>query len=250
MVCDGTFCRPETDAGSQDAPSIDADIEFASCGDDLCTETCETCAADCGSCIAGQRLYLTGDGLNSTDASGTGHEVIEQDVTRVDSPRGRAYSFNGTDAAVSVLNALDLQTDDFAAAAFIRSTVTSPGGQDVVSMGDNWVLRIVADGNLRVFANDINGYDLCESEDVNVLDGAWHHVAGHKSGIEFKLFVDGVLVKTCMMLNDIVYAYGDDFAVGQHGTGQTFYRFTGDIDEVRIFDRGLSDTEVANFAGI
>jgi hypothetical protein len=71
--------------------------------------------------------------------------------------------------------------------------------------------------------------------------GTWHHVAMAYDGATLRLFVDGVLKDSRNASGDIV-ASPSSFLFGNTERGRGFFR--GAIDEVRIYDRALSEDEV------
>jgi len=69
--------------------------------------------------------------------------------------------------------------------------------------------------------------------------GAWHHLVGTFRNGEQKLYVDGVLINTNTLTFEIPYN-AFPLSIGKVGT----YRLQGVIDEVRIYNRILSQDEV------
>jgi hypothetical protein len=75
----------------------------------------------------------------------------------------------------------------------------------------------------------------------------WHHVAGTGDGINLRLYVDGILIDTG---NDPTTTYGISaaaFSVGGNVSSAGNY-FPGLIDEVVVYDRSLTDAEIATLA--
>ena len=83
------------------------------------------------------------------------------------------------------------------------------------------------------------------------MDGNWHHVAGvaSKTG-GMKVYFDGVEVATAAtQIDDIIYTTtAHSFWVGRHGDGQIQWDFGGNIDEVRMYTRVLSPSEISALA--
>jgi len=79
----------------------------------------------------------------------------------------------------------------------------------------------------------------------DVLDGLFHHVAGIWNGTDLELIVDGVSIGTTPMptpaLNTRAMNIG--FAWGG-GTPQRFFR--GAVDELSVYDRALTSTEISD----
>jgi hypothetical protein len=63
------------------------------------------------------------------------------------------------------------------------------------------------------------------------------------------VYFDGLQVCTNTTGANISYTVGTDFWVGRHGAGKTGFDFDGNIDEVRVYTRALTPTEIASLAG-
>ena len=91
-------------------------------------------------------------------------------------------------------------------------------------------------------------WTLCSGTGPSYLDGNWHHLAGVISSAGMRLYFDGAVIATNPDGSNLVYPLGTDLFVGQHGNGVSGFNFDGNIDDVRIYDRVLSDTEIAQLA--
>ena len=85
-----------------------------------------------------------------------------------------------------------------------------------------------------------------------VCDGLWHHVAGTYDGITSKLYVDGNKVKQQQNQSPGATPRNHwDLCIGNSVVeyeGGTFSSFNGLIDEVRVYNRALSDEEIKALA--
>ena len=88
---------------------------------------------------------------------------------------------------------------------------------------------------------------------TDVRDGLWHHVAavleeGDNDVGDVKLYVDGVeeTPYSAVLAEPVNTAVGADVKIGVF-VGQDRY-FTGRIDDVRIYSRGLSAGEIWELA--
>lgn len=72
-------------------------------------------------------------------------------------------------------------------------------------------------------------------------DGLWHHVAAVLDGDELRVYTDGGLIGSKTYTGDIIYD-GNDLRLGQSGDGS--FSYNGDLDDVRIFGRALSQPEI------
>jgi hypothetical protein len=78
-----------------------------------------------------------------------------------------------------------------------------------------------------------------------VAPGAWHYVVVDYNGVDQKLYIDGALNNT-NHVPGITIGYGG-FPL-KIGDGDFNLPLQGNIDDLRIYDRGLTDQEVADLA--
>jgi hypothetical protein len=123
-------------------------------------------------------------------------------------------------------------------------------GQELVSAGDNYLLRLRA-AQVEFAKRTAGGIESCLAPvpAATLYDGRWHHVAATTSTDQIRIYFDG-LPLSCPggTAGDIVYTAGQAFLVGRHGNGQNTWDFDGNIDEVRIFRRALAADELAALA--
>ncbi len=137
--------------------------------------------------------------------------------------------------------------------AWIKTETTG----EIVSWGENvagqkWIFRVqTSNGNAGAIRVEVNGGYSVASTDVR--DGQWHHVAavlvddGAPDANEITLYVDGS--------EEVISATNDEpidtasTGVVRIGEAPWHYRpFVGLIDEVRIYDRALTQPELLELA--
>jgi sialidase-1 len=74
-------------------------------------------------------------------------------------------------------------------------------------------------------------------------DGQWHHLALRRGGGRLTLFVDGTTVGAADVPGSVSRNSPFGVHVGQRMDSRAY--FTGAIDEVRVYDRALSDDELS-----
>ncbi|HKP95231.1 MAG TPA: DUF2341 domain-containing protein [Fibrobacteria bacterium] len=124
--------------------------------------------------------------------------------------------------------------------AWFRGKATGSYGSTVASLGDSYGLRIVPNGSVLLFVykgNASGAWTNLLTSGVNVLDSAWHHLAGTYDGSTLRIYVDGVGKAAMAWSAPIPYTLGPDFFIGRHGTSKRIYDFTGSLDEVVILNR-------------
>ena len=85
--------------------------------------------------------------------------------------------------------------------------------------------------------------DFCDFDTVAVIN-TWHHVVMTNDATSLKVYTNGILENTCAGAN---YAYAPSTGnvnIGLRGSGD--FPFAGAVDEVSIWNRSLSATEVLN----
>ena len=92
-----------------------------------------------------------------------------------------------------------------------------------------------------------NSQQPCVEADMSIGEG-WHHVAAVRSGRRAIVYVDGVEVANAFVgLGEISQTEFDAF-IGSDGYQRDPSWLTGAVDDLRIYDRGLSADEVADLA--
>jgi hypothetical protein len=170
---------------------------------------------------------------------------------------GFGQSFDGLDDEVTVADDNDqfdwAATDSFTIEYWMqKSTACSSNevilGRDATENSLHWWTGCSDNGTVSFQLRDTSnaGIFIGGSGDV-INDGDWHHLVfvRDESNNENRIYVDGV--ETHNGHHD--YAYGFDSTVpldiGYLNLG-SLYRYDGLLDEVAIYDRVLSDTEISD----
>jgi hypothetical protein len=139
-----------------------------------------------------------------------------------------------------------LVADAITVAAWIKTD--SLGSYDgVVGLGYAWRLYGGEYGNVIFqIMNTTPEATVIGTTDVN--DGLWHHVAGSFDGTQYNLYVDGKLEATVATSGSISAGTAYYGCIGAHykkdDERDPRRFFNGLIDDVRIYDRVLSESEV------
>jgi hypothetical protein len=108
--------------------------------------------------------------------------------------------------------------------------VTFAGGYGLVANVDNTSYQFYMDGW---------GSGLVETT-TTINTGVWYHIAGIYDGSQVKIYVNGVLNATLNYSGPVNTSAENLFIGGDPGG----YNFIGAIDNLRIWDRGLSQAEI------
>lgn len=108
--------------------------------------------------------------------------------------------------------------------------------------GNSWQLELLEDD--RVSLSGGSPHSL-RSTDI-IPTGEWHHVAGRFDGTEKELFIDGEEVDEV----DVTVEYDghDIYLGGDQNNGDEVLHWDGVLDDVRIYNRDLSDDEIEALA--
>jgi hypothetical protein len=141
-------------------------------------------------------------------------------------------------------------------AVWFRTSVPSPIHQSIVGTHyagaghDGYLFSVDAQshaGELR-WGPSIRGGAVWSRRPVN--DGKWHHAVGVWDGKRSSLYVDGVLQGTGATTGAMPYSHRASFRVGHLQNNNArwardgFFYFRGTIDELMIFNRALSESEI------
>ncbi|MBI2834589.1 MAG: LamG domain-containing protein [Acidobacteria bacterium] len=191
---------------------------------------------------------------NTNDIIGTNHGSFVGTPTYGAGKVGPAFVFDSDDDGVRIPhNAnLDLHGPGFTADFWMRGDKNQSGDLSAIlekSHGTGgatgWAFQISqSTGYMRFAAGDGSGFpEVVGTGDV--LDGAWHHIAGTWDGSTLRLYVDGTLDGAPVSLSA---------PAGNTGTVNIGFwwfggrPFNGAIDEVEIFERALADSEISDMA--
>ncbi|MCK5272470.1 MAG: LamG domain-containing protein [Sedimentisphaerales bacterium] len=107
------------------------------------------------------------------------------------------------------------------------------------------LIRNELSDSLTFFAPDAGRVD----GSVIVKDGYWHHVVGVHNGVTISLYVDGVLDASAAATGLISTNTAELWINGNSEYPEDRF-FDGEIDDVRVYDYGLSAAEITDLAAM
>jgi hypothetical protein len=130
----------------------------------------------------------------------------------------------------------------FVISAWVRIAGIQAKGAGILSLGDNYVLRLEQAGTVRFFYyNDtITSSDPLAGPWVDagtlhgINDNGWHWVAAILADDSLRICIDGVSRAAVRARGPVTYGRGTDLFLGTHGGPDSEFRFHGQLDEVRI----------------
>jgi hypothetical protein len=200
-------------------------------------------AAASGLVLSYDMETLTASGLMK-DLSGQAHHGILSGTTDVVGKVGQARQFSAGDRITA--SPISVPATAFTVAAWFRWTTNpSPYYSGIQGGGYSWELRVTPGGRFAVVFYQAIGPDIVTYAETPLAynDGEWHHAVGVlRSGLA-RIYVDGLLVAQAAT-NPITSVRPSTLTE----IGHVANYFVGDIDEVRVFSRALSDAEIAALA--
>jgi hypothetical protein len=162
---------------------------------------------------------------------------------------GMAINLTGAGDSVSIdaINSALLNVPNVTVTAWIRKDPATSGVQTIFSNftagSGGYALTMDADNGTLIGTARIGSVDVTANGNDVIVDDVWTHVALSYDGADVRLYVDGILQ------TDVQTAPGtltDATATVTIGS-----QFVGSIDELQVWRRGLTPTEVAaNHAAI
>lgn len=215
----------------------------------------------------GLMAYYPLDGT-ANDASGNGNNGALYGPTSTTDRFGNpnsAYYFNGGTDYIWI--GRNVRPVNITVSVWFNTTASTAGGINGSSgfpaqailrdRAGGWHLAVAAQGNTWGQPVGALGATLYRSSSGLVSlwpsgpaynDGVWHFVALTYDGLSNSLYIDGVKRASQQFATDEGISYqtgGGALAIGRDGDYPDGY-FTGEIDDVRIYNRALSDTEMLN----
>ena len=204
---------------------------------------------------------------NANDASGNGNDGIAQNITSTvdrDNTANKAYSFQPSISGVDVLGVNPVNVAGAAttsASTYLAWIKTAPNFENsnipkpifYTSIDDSEFRGIqLSDLGTITYVFNKNTTNLQKDQNsvVPIQDNTWHHIAVvFKSGIEIIFYLDGNEIGRQSLTNFLLpeTLLGTNWNIGHITTmnrSTQIYSFNGSIDDVRIYRRALTSSEV------
>ncbi|HEY5924001.1 MAG TPA: LamG domain-containing protein [Kofleriaceae bacterium] len=164
---------------------------------------------------------------------------------------GKAYRFNGTSDYIVVPDASDLRPPSLTASMWLFKTEAS--GVDclvsklygAVSL-NSWQLVSDASGDLNICTTGATS-GRCDRTVANVVTAnRWHHIAYVHTGTDHVGYIDGIEMVRATI--DITYDTGRLLFGADIDNATEYCVLAGLMDDVRIYNRALAQTELTELA--
>lgn len=180
---------------------------------------------------------------NTNDESGNGWNGVGRNLTRTTDRFGnnnKAYYFNGSTSSID-FGSVPIPITNFSISVWVNSNETRRG---VVLQNSRYDTGF----NLEfLLQNGTISFEVIHSSNnfnrgtVPVSNGTWHHLVALCNQDMIKLYLDGKLQST--QRGPIGTQSDYSLIAGKDPTVNT-YNYEGSIDDIRIYDRVLTETEI------
>jgi len=191
------------------------------------------------------------DGGTATDIVGAQNAIASGGATQIPGRVGDAFSFPISTALLEVPNPSNLTPQTaLTFEAWVRPRSTPTGYNRIFSK------QLDGSGPDSAYILGIGGmggiyFSLFKSPTIQTyIDGAnpltvnaWNHIAGTWDGLAMRCYLNGVQQIEALQFTPPYQSSTQPVRIGSGGTSA--FRFDGDIDELTIYDRALTATEVA-----
>ncbi len=182
-------------------------------------------------------------GTTSTDASGQNNSGTLTNATWTTGKYGSALSFNGTNSWVTVNNSTSLDlVSGFTLEAWV-SPSTSSGWRTIAMKELDAIYYLYASNGTGPGAGmNIGGYHEVFGTS-SLATNTWSYVAGTWDGATLRVYVNGTQVASKAVAG-VLTTTTNPLRIG--GNSRWGEYFSGKIDEVRVYNRALSASEIQN----
>lgn len=208
-------------------------------------------AGKCGTCApvpVGMKALWKGES-NALDSRGTNNGTLHGGTTFTSGVVGQSFALDGTSGYVEIPDHDSLKVSEaLTMEAWIYPT-NIDRWQQVISKFSitpylEYQMGIDPGGILRVdISQDGTNYEQLFSPNASITANTWQHIAATFDGGATKLYVNGAEVSSAILPISNVNTNGNyPLMIGQEG--RYIDKFVGSIDEVAIYDRALTPSEM------
>lgn len=190
--------------------------------------------------LVGYWNFEDGTGLRVEDSSNNNTTGTITNATWTTGKNGKALFFTGSSyvdlgnpSAINPTNAITISVWVMATTTVVNNDIISDDNGGTIT----YFLRINTSGNVfgRISGTTITG-------NTTLSPNIWYHLALVYDGANMYLYVNGISDATPVAKTGAIVNGGDSKNIGRRPGGSAY--FNGVIDELRIYDRGLPQSEV------
>jgi len=169
--------------------------------------------------------------VSNVSFDSTGQPTFDNTDDRITMPNSSVFNHT-SELSIEAWVKFDGNSEDF---IFEKGNVNTQ--YSLFSHGSDIVFRTIHAG--------VSGYQTLgpSKTTAGITNGQWHHIVGSWDGSTKRIYVDGV-DKASVSKSGALTTNSNGAAIGSFGGTSSGYYFGGDIAIVKIYNKGLSATEV------
>jgi hypothetical protein len=165
---------------------------------------------------------------------------------------GNAYRFDGANDCILVPDTGQLDAPTFTLALWLLQQTdgsVTPLSKAVPPMSNSWQIESDVGRKISFTTNNAGSHDFLWSASGTVRLGQWQHVAATWDGATKRLYVDGVLIASMADAPIVFDTHGAQIGCDDNIPSVDGY-YDGSIDDLAIYDRALTSSEIATLASM
>lgn len=207
--------------------------------------------------LIGHWDFEEGSGVQALDSSGNSLDGTNFNTNYVSGKVGNyALNFNGSNSYVQIGYSPLLNPDSVGISLWFKPNTNQQGSAAILDKGHGdgtnpyyggYFLQYFEESpTFQAGYGNGNSFPVLDSGG-DYKDGQWHHIVSNLGASEIALYIDGQLISQISGQGAITDNPSDLF-FGRHGVLGRFYN--GAIDDIRIYDGALSETNVKQLYNI
>jgi len=190
---------------------------------------------------AADKNSYVGSGTSWSDLSGNANTGTLTNGPTFSGGNGGVIVFDGTNDYINIPNNSSFNvTDNISVEMWVRIETTQSNNLGFLIKYANGYLFYVINGKFRFDSRNGDGTYYITIGTTNIQDGVWKYLVGQKSGLSYKVYVNGVLEGSTTANSVGNIASNVDLKLG---TDDGTY-LNGRIGTFKIYNRALTATEV------
>ena len=195
---------------------------------------------------------------NANDESGNNHNGTINNLTLTNDRFGKpnsAYHFSGALGQIDINHFTPLNSIPITYTAWIRTNELYPNkeipiiNKYVAGSHNGYMIYLIGHGKLAAwYFQSTSNYIYSDSTSISINDNHWHFIAATFDSTELNIFIDSIKVLTTNWSspNPGPCSTNQSLIFGNYPGGSGI-DYVGDMDDVSIYNRRLTDIEIKDF---
>ncbi len=200
--------------------------------------------------LQGYYEFTSGDPGNDSSPSGTNDGTLNGDATVVnDAERGEVLSLDGNGDYLQINNTFG-DSQDITIGGWVNLSGSSSGRAEFISIDDRVHIALDDASGIKGSVQTAPGVWTDLHSNQFIAGTGWHQITYVFDGTNdvHRLYIDGVEVASAANTNTIDYTGATTTYIGRHPSTSPSWDLEGMVDDVRIYDRALTASEIADIA--